>query len=159
MAAVEDKNAATVEVKTTAPAESDASGGIKNSSGRMSRCQALGCKNVGKMQCPTCIQHKMPPSYFCSQDCFKREWKSHNNIHKGMLVSWSVDCCIQVKFRWSWFSAEFKAFVPPFFGYTGPLRPAYVTPMRTVPDDIPKPEYALTGWFISAVVQIHVTTT
>jgi len=42
-------------------------------------------------------------------------------------------------------ATDFKAFVPKFFNYTGPLRPHYVTPMRWVPDDIPKPEYSLSG--------------
>ena len=34
---------------------------------------------------------------------------------------------------------------PPPFPYTGPLRPHYVSPMRTVPDHIQKPDYAVTG--------------
>ncbi|CAF1558059.1 unnamed protein product, partial [Adineta steineri] len=31
------------------------------------------------------------------------------------------------------------------FVYTGPLRPAYVTPRRLIPDNVPKPDYALSG--------------
>jgi methionyl aminopeptidase len=33
-------------------------------------------------------------------------------------------------------------FKPPSFQYTSPLRPHYVTPMRTVPAHIPRPDYA-----------------
>jgi hypothetical protein len=36
-------------------------------------------------------------------------------------------------------------FRPPPFEWTGPLRPAYVTPKRHVPDHIKKPDYATTG--------------
>ncbi len=36
-------------------------------------------------------------------------------------------------------------FTPPSFAYTGALRPAYVSPMRTVPDHIMRPDYADTG--------------
>ena len=35
-----------------------------------------------------------------------------------------------------------KSFKVPRFDYTGPLRPSYVTPMRSVPADIAKPDYA-----------------
>lgn len=44
--------------------------------------------------------------------------------------------------------AEAKArasFRAPPFPYTGPLRPYYVGPMRSVPDHIQKPDYAETG--------------
>ena len=36
-------------------------------------------------------------------------------------------------------------YVPPAFDYTGPLRPHYVTPMRTVPPHIEKPDHADSG--------------
>jgi hypothetical protein len=36
------------------------------------------------------------------------------------------------------------AFKPPSFKYTGPLRPHYVTPQRSVPAHIKTPDYALT---------------
>jgi methionyl aminopeptidase len=38
-----------------------------------------------------------------------------------------------------------RTFVPPAFAYTGKLRPHFVTPRRTVPDHIPKPDYWKTG--------------
>lgn len=42
-----------------------------------------------------------------------------------------------------------RAFLPPDQPYYGPLRPAYVSPMRTVPNHIPKPDYWATGIPIS----------
>ena len=38
-----------------------------------------------------------------------------------------------------------KEFVPPAFKWTGPLRPHYVTPMRSVPPSIALPDWAHTG--------------
>lgn len=46
------------------------------------------------------------------------------------------------------FCAVYKkslTFVPPSFAYTGSLRPHFVSPMRTVPDHIMRPDYADTG--------------
>lgn len=40
---------------------------------------------------------------------------------------------------------ERLAFRPPLFDYTGPLRPHYVTPRRSVPAHIQRPDYASTG--------------
>ena len=39
-----------------------------------------------------------------------------------------------------------KSFEPFRIIYNGSLRPSLVTPMRTVPDDIPKPDYHLSGF-------------
>src|SRR4051812_24664834 len=36
-------------------------------------------------------------------------------------------------------------FRPPAFDYTGDLRPAWISPRRTVPDHIEKPDYASNG--------------
>lgn len=38
------------------------------------KCQGEGCSHdAGALQCPTC-QKLGRESYFCSQDCFKRNW-------------------------------------------------------------------------------------
>lgn len=44
-------------------------------------CETSGCKNEAKLQCPTCIKLGIQGSFFCSQDCFKSNWKSHKIIH------------------------------------------------------------------------------
>jgi len=56
------------------------------------------------------------------------------------LLSKCMYCCGLV-----YVFKDFKAFVPQFFKYTGTVRPHFVTPRRWVPDDIPKPEYAVSG--------------
>lgn len=30
--------------------------------------------NAGDLQCPTCLKRGIKDSYFCSQDCFKKNW-------------------------------------------------------------------------------------
>ena len=82
----------------------------------------IGCGAVAKcMQCPTCLKKGLSASYFCTQDCFKKNWGEHKHAHKA---------------------ADFE---PPKFRYTGELRPAYVTPMRALPNTIERPEYFATG--------------
>ncbi len=39
------------------------------------KCMGADCENdAGTLQCPTCLKLGMKDSYFCSQDCFKRNW-------------------------------------------------------------------------------------
>jgi len=88
-------------------------------------CQTPGCQKPATLQCPKCIQLKLPPSRFCSQDCFKSSWNLHKSVHNPAEGS-----------------------LPPHFEgfeFTGPLRPGKISPMRKVPDHIPKPDYAITG--------------
>lgn len=48
------------------------------------QCASTGCSNVltTKLACPKCMQLNLTPTYFCSQDCFKKNYASHNKIHK-----------------------------------------------------------------------------
>lgn len=82
------------------------------------RCSTPGCNKAATLQCPKCLTLKIKPHHFCSQECFKSYYKSHNEVHKA------------------------ATFVPPPFKYTGTLRPSYVSPMRSVPRHIPRPDYA-----------------
>lgn len=41
------------------------------------KCLGADCENdAGDLQCPTCMKLGISGSYFCSQDCFKRNWVS-----------------------------------------------------------------------------------
>lgn len=77
------------------------------------------------MSCPTCKKLGVPAEMgsFCSQDCFKKFWPQHKAIHKMFKTAQSG--------------------MDPFHNYafTGPLRPATVTPQRTVPEHIQRPDY------------------
>ena len=41
------------------------------------KCLGADCENdAGTLQCPTCLKLGIKDSYFCSQDCFKKNWVS-----------------------------------------------------------------------------------
>lgn len=80
----------------------------------------FGCKDVqATMQCPTC-QKENPStpkreSYFCSQECFVKEWSTHKEIHKKRKK--------EIYNPW------------PFFRFTGKLRPHPQGPKRFPTDE------------------------
>jgi len=92
-------------------------------------CASPGCDKPAKLQCPTCVKYG-GSTRFCGQECFKANWAVHSRSHPEMRAR-----------------AEFT---PPLIEYTGPLRPAYVTPRMKITDPkIKKPDYAETGEPIS----------
>lgn len=101
-------------------------------------CASVGCsKEASSLKCPKCAEYNLPPSYFCSQECFKSNYSSHNKIHKEH----------QEEFQRK---EALKNYVAPSFKYTGSLRPSYVTPQRIVTNpNIMKPDYADSGYSAS----------
>jgi len=93
------------------------------------KCQNPTCKKAATLQCPKCISLNLPPSYFCSQQCFKDSWGWHKMVHdaSGPTTSSSIP-------------SRFEG-----FAFTGPLRPGQISARRIVPDHIQKPDYAITG--------------
>jgi len=95
-------------------------------------CESAGCNKDARLQCPTCIKLEIEGSFFCDQECFKSSWVEHKKLHKkhkDNLAGLS--------------NGTGGAYNPwPGFVFTGELRPAPVTPMRIVPDHIPRPDYA-----------------
>ncbi|CAI4227180.1 unnamed protein product [Auanema sp. JU1783] len=85
-------------------------------------CSASGCDKPAKLRCPTCIKLALEDAFFCDQDCFKSNWNSHKVVHVDL-------------------SAPYNPW--PYYSFTGPLRPARLTPKREVPESIPRPDYAL----------------
>jgi methionyl aminopeptidase len=79
-----------------------------------------GCGSPAKMRCPTCKTLNVA-SFFCGQECFKANWETHKSKHDPFTP------------------------VTDTYRYTGPLRPGKVTPMRSVPEHIPRPDYVATG--------------
>ena len=120
-----------------------------------STCASPGCDkdtSVKKLACPKCLQLGMPPTYFCSQDCFKANYASHKQIHtlaKQILASNSgghrktppnngVSCPIDAP-------EDLKLALPDWatdYRFSGTLRPAHYSPRRVVPPHIRKPDYA-----------------
>ncbi|TVY84025.1 Methionine aminopeptidase [Lachnellula suecica] len=101
------------------------------------KCAGGDCdKDAGTLQCPTCLKLGMKESYFCSQDCFKRNWATHKAVHKSQSSFLSNILTPKVV-------SEPDPDNPwPNFSYTGTLRPKYpLTPRRDVPKSIPHPDY------------------
>ncbi|KAL8305825.1 hypothetical protein RB597_003485 [Gaeumannomyces tritici] len=92
------------------------------------KCLSADCENdAGSLQCPTCLKLGIKDSFFCSQDCFKKNWGTHKAMHKQENKT-----------------GHHNPF--PAFNYTGPLRPVYpLSERRKVPASIPHPDYAADG--------------
>jgi len=91
------------------------------------KCSGADCENdAGTLQCPNC-QKLGKESYFCSQDCFKRNWAEHKKAHKSQNAT-----------------GHFNPF--PTFPYTGTLRPVYpLSPKREVKKGVKLPDYSKDG--------------
>ncbi|OJJ57342.1 hypothetical protein ASPSYDRAFT_58904 [Aspergillus sydowii CBS 593.65] len=88
--------------------------------------------NAGDLQCPTCLKRGIKDSYFCSQDCFKKNWSQHKIIHN--VANGTVHDGV----------GPYNPF--PSFSFPGKIRPVYpLSPMRTVPKTIKHPDWAVTG--------------
>ncbi|KAL6705842.1 Methionine aminopeptidase 1 [Coniothyrium glycines] len=90
------------------------------------KCSGKDCPNdAGSLQCPNC-QKLGKERFFCSQDCFKKNWSEHKKEHKSQTTG------------------HFNPF--PTFPYTGSLRPVYpLSPRREVKKSIKLPDYAKDG--------------
>lgn len=86
------------------------------------RCEGFECGKPAKLRCPTCIKLGLKDSFFCDQVCFKANWATHKSQHTDPTAPYNP-----------W----------PHYKFTGDLRPARVTPRRSVPQSIPRPDYAL----------------
>ncbi|KAK0362659.1 Methionine aminopeptidase 1 [Friedmanniomyces endolithicus] len=109
------------------------------------KCSGEDCPNdAGALQCPTC-QKIGKESYFCGQECFKRNWSTHKTAHKAqnsMLANLNLTRPNMVSYPDA--DGHFNPF--PAYPFTGSLRPVYpLSPRRTVPDRVGKPDYAGNG--------------
>lgn len=89
-------------------------------------CETPNCNNPAKMKCPTCLKIGIE-SFFCGQDCFKSNWKSHKILH--VLATGENKNSGVVNLY-------------PNYNYSGKLRPWPQTPKRPVPDSIQRTDYA-----------------
>ncbi|KAG1756816.1 methionine aminopeptidase [Suillus paluster] len=100
-------------------------------------CQSTNCPHgnpPSKLECPTCNKLGIRGSFFCGQECFKGNWKTHKIIHDLARPPATTANPLQ--------DGTFNPFVN--YDYTGTLRPVYpLTPKREVPAHIPRPDYAI----------------
>lgn len=106
-------------------------------------CETPGCDKLAKLQCPTCIKLNVKGSFFCSQECFKSNWDLHKVLHKLAKGQGPGVTCSKPNAR------NFNPW--PSYTFTGKLRPAELSAKRTIPDHIPRPDYAdhPEGWPLS----------
>ncbi|GAP92985.1 putative methionine type I [Rosellinia necatrix] len=100
--------------------------------GTETKCAGADCENsAGTLQCPTCLKLHLQ-SFFCSQDCFKRNWSQHKSQHKAARERAKPENGLHNPF--------------PGYPFTGTVRPVYpLSPRRTVPPSIKRPDWADTG--------------
>jgi methionyl aminopeptidase len=82
------------------------------------------------MQCPKCKELSLTPSYFCGQECFKKNWGTHKVKHTTEKPQCTIETMSPIERQ--------------MFNFRGPLRPGLITPKRFVPATILKPDYAAT---------------
>jgi len=99
------------------------------------------CANPAKLQCPRCLELGLEREFsaYCSQECFKEAWSEHKQLHKPSINGWHY--CTR--------RGQGRALNMPDYKWTGTLRPFRIGPYRAIPEDIPRPEYYLTGQAIS----------
>ncbi|KAI0062292.1 methionine aminopeptidase [Artomyces pyxidatus] len=102
-------------------------------------CQSANCPNgnpPSRLECPTCHKLGIQGSFFCGQECFKAGCESpHKVIHNIATPGTQLN------------DAKNGTFNPfPNFTYSGDIRPVYpLSPKRSVPDHIPRPDYVNDG--------------
>jgi len=93
-------------------------------------CSAPDCGKPAKMRCPKCSKLDITEgSFFCAQDCFKKNWDQHKAVHKAAKAK-----MVQKQMEGP---LTFRG-----FSFTGPQRPWQQSAKRIVPDHIPRPDYA-----------------
>lgn len=130
-------------------------------------CASPGCTNpiINRLACPKCIQLGIsPPSYYCGQECFKNNYSQHKQVHnlaKHILAAkeqqqvsgasapvvqhkkmppreGGTTCNLESP-------SEVKLSLPTWarsYEFTGTLRPTLISPVRTVPAHVRRPDYA-----------------
>lgn len=84
-------------------------------------CNGAHCtREAPTLNCPSCLKEGKSV-HFCEQDCFKKNWPIHKQLHKG-------------------------GYIQPSWPITGSLEPFPVTHRITdIPNHISLPDYAITG--------------
>lgn len=119
-------------------------------------CATPGCTKVvsQRLACPKCIKMGLPPTYFCSQQCFQANYASHKSIHnlaKQILSAKQASNAAHSKVPPDGVTYDptnaslVKTSLPAWaksYNFTGTLRPTLLSPKRTLPPSIRRPDYA-----------------
>jgi zf-MYND-like zinc finger, mRNA-binding len=58
---------------------------VVNNGGEKNKCcSSPGCTNIVQtlLACPKCLQLGLPPTYFCGQECYTKNYATHKMVHK-----------------------------------------------------------------------------
>ncbi|KAI4230024.1 MAG: hypothetical protein L6R36_000403 [Xanthoria steineri] len=105
----------------------------ETSSTAKKRCLGADCENDAEaLQCPSCLKIGITGSYFCSQNCFKKNWSQHATLHKT------------AQGKTQNVTGAYNPF--PTYSFTGSVRPVYpLSARRAVPKSIRHPDWAEAG--------------
>ncbi|WOO85518.1 Methionine aminopeptidase 1 [Vanrija pseudolonga] len=99
----------------------------------MTLCTGCQAKEASRLECPHCKKLNIAGSFFCDQDCFKKNWGTHKLIHN--IVKIAAD---NEDTKNSTLPASMRG-----YQFTGTLRPVYpLSAKREVPAHIERPDYA-----------------
>ncbi|KAL5601248.1 hypothetical protein BROUX41_006046 [Berkeleyomyces rouxiae] len=109
------------------------------------KCSGTDCTaDAGTLQCPTCIKLGIKDTFFCSQECFKKSWSSHKQVHKAQTSLLEKFMSPSLVSEPNAADGTFNPF--PTFPFAGPLRPLYpLSPHRKIPKSIPHPDWSQDG--------------
>lgn len=105
----------------------------------MATCASPNCGKVTDqtLACPKCFELFSRRVYFCGQDCFRQNYKTHKKLH---VIQRSPVSCAPTE------PAQVRTSLPDWaqgYDFSGDLRPALYSPTpRPVKAGIRKPDYA-----------------
>ncbi|CAG8737612.1 11287_t:CDS:2, partial [Dentiscutata erythropus] len=108
------------------------------SSGQL--CRGQDCTNPSKLQCPTCLKLNIS-SYFCSQECFKKNWVNSSlrlllmnencSFPKHITCTLHLQSTHKLLHKTNTPTTGIETYIPNF-SYTGSLRAVYpLSPRRS----------------------------
>ena len=114
-------------------------------------CSSPGCESsvTTTLACPNCKKLGMD-NFFCSQDCFKTNYSEHKKIHaiaKQVMAAKKspthephdgISCPLDAPENVKLSSPDWTH----NFNFSGSLRPTLISPKRTLPSTIRRPDYA-----------------
>jgi methionyl aminopeptidase len=105
-------------------------------------CSGCHIPSDTKLACPKCIQLGLPATFYCSQDCFTKNYSTHKQIHTSVAKQQPARDGISCSSLESQHVRESLPYWAQTYSFTGSLRPCLLSPVRSVRAGIRKPDYA-----------------
>ncbi|KAJ0962075.1 hypothetical protein J5N97_029903 [Dioscorea zingiberensis] len=120
---------------------------MENEVGTTTVLSCVCCGKPAYLQCPKCLDLKLPreDGAFCTQDCFKASWSSHKSVHLKSKITTAPSEQVQDGWLYCLKKGQARTYELPYFDWTGTLRPYRISSMRSIPETIEKPDWAIDG--------------